>query len=395
MEQSNAPAVKRGRQFLHTPGPSIIPDRIFRAMDRPALDHRGPEFLSLARRCFDGLKTVFCTENPVTMFPAAGHGAWEAALANTLSPGDRIVMPETGAFSTWWKDMAESLGITVDYLAGDWRHGADPAAIEAHLADDRAGAIKAVALVHNETSTGILSDAAGVRAAIDRAGHSALYLVDTISSLASMDFRMDEWDVDVAVGGSQKGLMLPPGMSFTAIGPKALAAAKTSRMPRNYFDWAHVLPDGKTPELPWTPPEPLIFGLAEALTMLEEEGLETCFARHARLAEATRRAVAGWGFALNPLDPAEASNSVTAVHVPEGHDADAFRTACLDRYNLVLATGIGPLKGRIFRIGHLGDLNEAMILGTLATIETTLAATGVPHKSGGINAAIAYLSGGE
>ena len=392
MVESNAQPVLRGRQFLHTPGPTIIPDRILRAMDRPALDHRGPEFLAIARHCFVGLKTIFRTEHPVTMFPAAGHGAWEAALANVLSPGDRMVIAETGAFSTWWKDMAEALGIEVDSIAGDWRHGADVAAIEAHLAEDRTRAIKAVAVVHNETSTGILSDAAGVRAAIDRVGHPALYMVDTISSLASMDFRMDEWGVDVAIGGSQKGLMLPPGLSFTAIGPKALAASKTSRLPRNYFDWAEVLPDGKTPILPWTPPEPLIFGLVEALAMLEEEGLDACFKRHARLAEATRRAAGGWGFALNALEVSQASNSVTAIRMPDGDDAEAFRTACLERYNLVLAGGIAKLQGEIFRIGHLGDLNEAMILGTLATIETALAATGVPHQTGGINAAIAYLS---
>ena len=272
MDQSNAPPVIRGRQFLHTPGPTMIPDRILRAMNRPALDHRGAEFLAIAARCFAGLKQVFRTENPVMIFPSAGHGAWEAALTNVLSPGDRIVVAETGAFSTWWKDMAEALGIVVDFIPGDWRHGADVAAIEAHLSADRSESIKAVVLVHNETSTGVLSDAVGVRAAIDRVGHSALYLVDTISSLASMDFRMDEWGVDVAVGGSQKGLMLPPGLSFTAVGPKALAAAKEARMPRNYFDWAAVLADGKTPDFPWTPPESLIFGLAEALDMLENAG---------------------------------------------------------------------------------------------------------------------------
>ena len=392
MDQSNAPPVIRGRQFLHTPGPTMIPDRILRAMNRPALDHRGAEFLAIAARCFAGLKQVFRTENPVMIFPSAGHGAWEAALTNVLSPGDRIVVAETGAFSTWWKDMAEALGIVVDFIPGDWRHGADVAAIEAHLSADRSESIKAVVLVHNETSTGVLSDAVGVRAAIDRVGHSALYLVDTISSLASMDFRMDEWGVDVAVGGSQKGLMLPPGLSFTAVGPKALAAAKEARMPRNYFDWAAVLADGKTPDFPWTPPESLIFGLAEALDMLDEESLDACFARHARLAEATRRAIAGWGLELNALDPAEASNSVTAVRMPAGHDADAFRAACLDRYNLVLAGGLMRLRGDVFRIGHLGDLNEATILGTLATIETALAAQGVPHRTGGIGAAIAYLA---
>ncbi len=384
--------VKRGRQFLHTPGPTMMPDRILRAMDRPALDHRGPEFRAVAERCYAGLRPVFKTEHPVLIFTSAGHGAWEAALTNTCSPGDRILMAETGAFSAMWKEMADSFGIEVDYLPGDWRRGADPDAIEARLAEDKAHQIKAVAIVHNETSTGVLSHAAEVRRAIDNANHPALYLVDTISSLGSMDFRMDEWQVDVAVGGSQKGFMLPPGLSFTAVSDKAIKAAKVARTPRNYFDWNAALPDGKTPGFTCTPPMNLLFGLVEALDMLEEEGLEACFARHARLAAATRRAVAGWGFELNASDERERSDSVTAFRTPDGHDADAFRTACLERFNLVLAGGLSKLKGKLVRIGHLGDLNEPMILGTLATVEAALAATGVPHTPGGINAAITYLA---
>ncbi len=391
MSQSNLGPVKRGRQFLHTPGPTMMPDRILRAMDRPAVDHRGPEYAAIAERCYAGVKTVFKTRQPVLISASAGHGAWEAALTNTCQPGDRILMAETGAFSAQWKQMAESFKLDVEYVPGDWRHGVDPNAIETRLAEDTAHAIKAVAIVHNETSSGAASRVAEVRRAIDNAKHPALYLVDTISSLGSMDFRMDEWQVDVAIGGSQKGFMLPPGLSFTAVSDKALAAAKSARAPRHYFDWARMLPDGKTPAFLSTPPINLMFGLLEALDMLEEEGLEACFARHARLAEAARRAVAGWGLELNARDPAEQSNSITAVLMPEGHDADAFRSACLDRYNLVLAGGLMKLQGKLFRIGHLGDLNEPMILGTLATIETALAATGVPHTPGGVNAAITYL----
>lgn len=391
MPQSNQKPVKRGRQFLHIPGPTMMPDRILRAMDRPAIDHRGPEYAELAERCYTGVKAVFKTKHPVLIAAAAGHGAWEAALANTCSPGDRVLMAETGAFSAQWKQMAESFNLEVDYVPGDWRHGVDPEAIEARLADDKAHAIKAVAVVHNETATGVTSRVAEIRQAIDNAKHPALFMVDTISSLGSMDFRMDHWQVDVAIGGSQKGFMLPPGLGFTAVSDKALHAAKSAQTPRHYFDWARMMPDGK-PAFISTPPTSLIFGLVEALDMLEEEGLDACFARHACLAEATRRAVEAWGLELNAIDPVERSNSITAALVPDGHDADVFRSFCLDHYNLVLAGGLMKLQGKLIRIGHLGDLNEPMILGTLATIEAALAASGMPHTPGGINAAINYLA---
>ena len=291
-ERDGAP-VKRGRQFLHTPGPTMIPERILRAMDRAALDHRGPEFGAVAKRCFAGLKWVYRTESPVVIFPAAGHGAWEAALANTCAPGSRVLMAETGFFSDAWKRMAESFDLVVDYLPGDWRHGADPDAIAEHLAGDSGHQITAVAIVHNETSTGVTSRLPEIRAAIDAAGHPALLLADTVSSAASMDFRMDDWGVDVAIGGSQKGLMLPPGLSFNAIGPKAWRAAQEVAQRRSYFDWRLVLADGANPGFPCTPAMHLMFGLAEAIAMLEEEGLEACFARHARLAGAVRAAIAG------------------------------------------------------------------------------------------------------
>ena len=383
----------RGRQFLHTPGPIMMPDRILRAMDRPALDHRGAEFRNLADACFDGLKRVFQTENPVLIYPSAGHGAWEAALVNTCSPGDVVLMCETGAFSDSWKEMAEAFGITVEYLPGDWRHGADPDAVEAHLAEDKARRIKAVAVVHNETSTGVLSRAAEIRHAIDNAGHPALFMLDVISSLASMDVRVDEWQVDVAVGGSQKGLMLPPGLSFTTVSEKAFRASQSARQSRSYWDWTALLPDGRTPAFTCTPAINLMFGLREAIDMLIEEGLDTVFARHARLTEAVRRAVAGWGLELWSADPREHSNSVSTILVPDDHDANALRACCLERFNVVLAGGLQRLDGKAFRIGHLGDLNEPMILGTLATVEAALGVTGIPHTKGGIVAAIDYLAG--
>ncbi|MDP6954107.1 MAG: aminotransferase class V-fold PLP-dependent enzyme [Alphaproteobacteria bacterium] len=392
MTERNA-AVARGRQFLHTPGPTMMPSRILRAMDRAALDHRGPEFRALAARCLAGLKDIYRTASPVVIFPSAGHGAWEAALVNTLAPGERVLMAETGAFSHMWKGMAESYGIAVTYLPGDWRHGADPQAVGAALADDTDHAIKAVAIVHNETSTGITSRLADIRAAIDDAHHPALLMVDTISSAASIDFRMDDWGVDVAVGGSQKGLMLPPGLSFNAIGEKAWAASQGVERPRNYFDWRQVLPDGANPTFPCTPAMTLMFGLAEALDMLEEEGLDTCLARHARLGGAVRAAIAGWGFELVSKNMPEHSNSVSAFYLPDGQDADAFRKHCLAKYNLVLAGGLMELAGRVVRIGHLGDLNEAMILGTLATTELALGTAGIPHTKGGVAAAIDFLAG--
>ena len=386
-------AARRGRQFLHTPGPTMMPDRILHAMARPALDHRGPEFLAIAERCFAGLKRVFRTERPVLIYPAAGHGAWEAALANSCAPGDRVLMCETGAFSQWWKEMAEALGLEVDYLPGDWRRGADPAAVEAHLAADSARAVRAVAVVHNETSTGVASRVPDIRAAIDAAGHPALLLVDTISSLASMDFRMDDWGVDVAVGGSQKGLMLPPGLGFTGVSEKAFRAAQANPTPRSYWDWRETMPDGKTAGFVCTPPINLMFGLAEALDMLEEEGLEACFARHRRLAGAVRRAVRGWGLEIAALDPREASDSVTAVLLPDGHDAEQVRRIARERHDVVLGVGILKLAGRAFRIGHLGDLNAPTVLGALAAVQASLAAAGVPHDPRGIVAAIDALTG--
>lgn len=386
-------AARRGRQFLHTPGPTMMPDRILHALARPALDHRGPEFLALAERCFAGLKRIFRTERPVLVYPAAGHGAWEAALVNTCSPGDRVLMCETGAFSQWWKEMAAALGLAVDYLPGDWRHGADPEAVEAHLAADGGGDIRAVAVVHNETSTGVASRVAEIRRAIDAAGHPALLLVDTISSLASIDFRMDEWGVDVAVGGSQKGLMLPPGLGFTGVSEKAFRAARASTARRSYWDWRDMMPDGETAGFVCTPPINLMFGLAEAIDMLEEEGLEACFARHRRLAEAVRRAVAGWGLELNARDAREASDSVSAIRVPEGHDAEAVRRIARERFDVVLGVGILKLAGRAFRIGHLGDLNAPTVLGALAAVQASLAAAGVPHDPRGIAAAIDWLTG--
>lgn len=386
-------AARRGRQFLHTPGPTAMPDRILQAMARPALDHRGPEFLRIAERCFAGLKRVFRTERPVSIYPAAGHGAWEAALANVCAPGDRVLMCETGAFSQWWKEMAEALGLAVDYLPGDWRSGADPAAVEAHLAADRGRVLRAVAVVHNETSTGVASRIAEVREAIDAAGHPALLLVDTISSLASMDFRMDEWGVDVAVGGSQKGLMLPPGLGFTGVSEKAFRASRANPAPRSYWDWRATMPDGETAGFVCTPPINLMFGLAEALDMLEEEGLEACFARHRRLAGATRSAVAGWGLEINARDAREASDSVSAVRLPEGHDAEAVRRIARERHDVVLGVGILRLAGRAFRIGHMGDLNAPMLLGALASVQAALAEARVPHDPRGILAAIDRLTG--
>jgi alanine-glyoxylate transaminase/serine-glyoxylate transaminase/serine-pyruvate transaminase len=369
-----------------------MPDRVLRAMDRAALDHRGPEFAAIVAACQDGLRHLYKTTRPVVIYPAAGHGAWEAALTNTSSPGDTILMAETGAFSGWWREMAESFGITVEYLAGDWRHGADPEAIEARLAEDRAGVIKAVAVVHNETSTGVTSRIADVGRAIDRASHPALFLVDNISSLASMDFRMDEWRIDVAIGGAQKGLMLPPGLGFTAVSEKAFRASQSARLPRNYWDWRAQLPDGLTPTFTCTPAVNLFFGLKESLDMLLEEGLDEVFARHARLAEAVRRAVRAWGLDLQSADPREHSNSVSAIRMPDGHDAEMVREACHSRANVVLAGGLRKLAGRVFRIGHLGDLNEPMILGTLAATELALAATSAPHTPGGTTAAIRYLA---
>lgn len=386
---------RSGRHFLQIPGPTNVPDRILRAIDHPTIDHRGPEFGKLGREVLAGIKAIFRTKSSVVIYPASGTGAWEAALVNTLSPGDRVLMFETGQFATLWRQLAARLGLEVEFVPGDWRRGVDPALIEAKLAEDRADAIKAVAVVHNETSTGVTSRVPLVRAAIDRAHHPALLLVDTISSLASIDYRHDEWGVDVTVGGSQKGLMLPPGLSFNAISEKALAAAKTARLPASYWRWEEMLAANATGYFPYTPATNLLFGLREAIAMLQEEGLEQVFARHARLGEATRRAVRAWGLDLLCVEPAEYSNSLTAVLMPKGHDADAFRKTVLEHFDMSLGNGLGKIQGKVFRIGHLGWFNDLMLAGTLSGIEMGLALAGVPHRKGGVQAALDYLTGAE
>jgi alanine-glyoxylate transaminase/serine-glyoxylate transaminase/serine-pyruvate transaminase len=381
-----------GRHFLQIPGPTNVPDRVLRAIDRPTIDHRGPEFGELGKAVIAGMKRVFQTAHDVVIYPASGTGAWEAALVNTLSPGDRVLMVETGQFAALWRRLAERLGLVVEFVPGDWRRGADPGEIQRRLVADGERAIRAVCVVHNETSTGVTSRVADIRAAIDRAGHPALLMVDTISSLASIDYRHDEWGVDVTVGGSQKGLMLPPGLSFNAIGPKALAAAKAARLPRSYWDWGEMLAINGKGYFPYTPATNLLYGLAEALDMLFEEGLPNVFARHARHAEATRRAVRAWNLEILCADPAEYSGSLTAIVMPDGHDADAFRRVVLDRFDLSLGQGLGKLSGKVFRIGHLGWFNDLMLCGTLAGVEMGLAAAGVPHKRGGVDAAMEYLA---
>ena len=381
-----------GRHFLQIPGPTNVPDRVLRAIDHPTIDHRGPEFAALAKAVIAGMKKVFKTEADVVIYPSSGTGAWEAALVNTLSPGDRVLMAETGHFAMLWKRIAERLGLAVEFLPGDWRHGAPAAQVEAHLRADDAHAIKAVCVVHNETSTGVTSNVADVRAAMDRAAHPALLMVDTISSLASADYRHDEWRVDVTVAGSQKGLMLPPGLSFNAIGAKALAAAKTARLAHSYWDWGDQLAISSTGYFPYTPATNLLYGLHEALDMIMSEGLERVFARHERLAEATRRAVRAWDLDILCANPAEYSAALTAVMMPEGHNADTFRKIALERFNLSLGQGLGKLSGKIFRIGHLGYFNELMLCGTLAGIEMGLERAAGPHRKGGILAATDYLA---
>jgi alanine-glyoxylate transaminase/serine-glyoxylate transaminase/serine-pyruvate transaminase len=381
-----------GRHFLQIPGPTNVPDRVLRAIDAPTIDHRGPEFAVLGKTVFAGMKKIFKTEGAVVIYPASGTGAWEAALVNTLSPGDHVLMAETGHFASLWKKLAERLGLVVEFLPGDWRHGVSPDAVEARLVADREHAIKAVCVVHNETSTGVTSSIPDVRAAIDRARHPALYMVDTISSLASIDYRHDEWRVDVTVAGSQKGLMLPPGLSFNAISGKALAAAKTAKLPRSYWDWSEMIAINPSGFFPYTPATNLLYGLAAALDMLFAEGLDQVFARHARLAEATRRAVNAWGLEILCADPALYSSTLTGVMMPEGHNADAFRKVVLDRFDMSLGQGLGKVAGKIFRIGHLGHFNELMLCGTLAGVEMGLAAAGVPHRKGGAQAAIDYLA---
>ena len=381
-----------GRHFLQIPGPTNVPDRVLRAIDNPTIDHRGPEFAELGKEVLEGMKAVFQTRHPVVIYPASGTGAWEAALVNTLSEGDRVLMYETGQFASLWQRMAGRLGLDVELIVGDWRHGADPAAIEARLVEDRSHAIKAVCVVHNETSTGAVTRVAEVRHAIDRVDHPALLMVDTISSLASIDYRMDEWGVDVTVGGSQKGLMLPPGLSFNAVGDKALQASKTARLPRSYWNWEEMLAVNPTGFFPYTPATNLLYGLREALRMLHEEGLHNVFARHTRHGEATRRAVRAWGLEVLCADPAEYSGSLTAVMMPEGHDADRVRNIILERFDMSLGMGLGKLKGKIFRIGHLGHFNDLTLAGTLCGVEMGLSLAAVPIRKGGVQAALDYLA---
>ncbi len=385
---------RSGRHFLQIPGPTNVPDRVLRAIDNATIDHRGPEFAVLGKAVLAGMTRVFKTQHDVVIYPSSGTGAWEAALVNTLSPGDHVLMAETGHFATLWKRLAERLGLVVHFLPGNWRHGARPAPIHAELLKDPQHAIKAVCVVHNETSTGVTSDVASIRSAIDRANHPALLMVDTISSLASIDYRHDEWRVDVAVGGSQKGLMLPPGLSFNAIGPKALAASKNAKLPRSYWDWNEMLAINGSGYFPYTPATNLLYGLHEALDMLFEEGLDAVFARHMRLSEATRRAIRAWGLEILCAEPAEYSATLTAIMMPDSHSADALRKVILDRYDLSLGQGLGKLSGKIFRIGHLGWFNDLMLCGTLAGVEMGLAAAGVPHRKGGVQAALDYLQEG-
>lgn len=385
----------QGRHFLHIPGPSPIPDRILRAIAMPIIDHRSAEFAALGKTVLEGSKAVFKTKQPVVIYPSSGTGAWEAAIVNTLSPGDTVLMAETGHFATLWKNIATRFGIEVEFIPGDWRRGADPAAIEARLAEDKARKIKAVMVVHNETSTGATSRVAEIRKAIDAAGHPALFMVDTISSLASVDYRHDEWQVDVTVSGSQKGLMLPPGLGFNAVSEKALAASKTNTLPRSFWDWEDMIKINAGGFFPYTPATNLLYGLKEALAMLQEEGLDQVFARHKRLASACRAAVRAWGLEVLCENPAEQSPVLTGVLMPPSHDADRFRKITLEKYNISLGSGLGKVAGKVFRIGHLGECNELALLGALSGVEMGLAAAGVPHRSGGVAAAMADLEGAE
>lgn len=382
-----------GRHFLQIPGPSNVPDRVLRAMDNPTMDHRGPDFGRFGAQLLEKVKGVFKTASHVVIYPASGTGAWEAALCNTLSPGDRVLMCETGWFAHLWREMAERLTLRPEFIETDWRRGADAPAIEAALRADTAHAIKAVAVVHNETSTGATSRIAEVRAAIDAAGHPALLLVDTISGLGSIDYRHDEWGVDVTVAGSQKGLMLPPGLSFNAISAKALRAAETARLPRAYWDWRPMIAANATGYFPSTPATNLLYGLDAALDMLFEEGLENVFARHDRYAEATRRAVRAWGLEIQVAEPGHTSSVLTAVRLPEGHSANALRAIILEKFNMSLGNGLGRLQDRVFRIGHLGDFGPLQLVGTLGGVEMGLGAAGVPHRPGGVQAAMGYLNG--
>ena len=383
-----------GRHFLQIPGPSNVPDRVLRAIDRAVIDHRGPEFAALATDVLEGIRPVFGTAGPVVIFPSSGSGAAEAALVNTLSPGDRVLIAETGWFShTPWRTVAQRLGLDVDYLPGDWRRGASPAAIEERLRDDVTQAIKAVVVVHNETSTGVASRIGDIRAAIDRAAHPALFIVDAISSLGSIEYRHDDWQVDVTVSCSQKGLMLPPGLGFNAISDKAVKASAGARLARSYFDWADMLKTNKAGFFPYTPATNLLYGLKEALAILNEVGLPAVYARHDRHAEATRAAVQAWGLETVCQEPSEHSSVLTGVMMPAGYNADTLRAVILDQFDMSLGTGLGKLAGNAFRIGHLGAFNDLMLVGTLGGVEMGLRVAGVPHRSGGVMAALDALAG--
>jgi len=382
-----------GRHFLQIPGPTNVPDRVLRAMDNPTMDHRGPDFGKLGTQVLGKLKKVFQTKGHVVIYPASGTGAWEAALANTLSPGDAVLMCRTGWFAHLWNEMAGRLGLMPEFIETDWRRGADVAAIGEALAKDAAHRIKAVCVVHNETSTGCASRIDEVRAAMDAAKHPALLMVDTISSLGSIDYRHDAWGVDVTVAGSQKGLMLPPGLSFNAVSEKALAAAETAKLPRSYWDWRPMLAANATGYFPFTPATNLLYGLDAACDMLLEEGLDRVFARHDRHAEATRRAVRAWGLEVQCAEPRHYSSSLTAVRVPDGHSANGLRAVILEKFNMSLGNGLGQLNDRVFRIGHLGDFGDLSLVGTLGGVEMGLRAAGVPHRDGGVQAAMGYLAG--
>jgi alanine-glyoxylate transaminase / serine-glyoxylate transaminase / serine-pyruvate transaminase len=384
--------IHSGRHFLQIPGPTNVPDRVLRAMDRPVIDHRGPEFAQLGAEVLESVKSIFKTRNPVVIYPASGSGAWEAAIVNTLSPGDRVLVFETGHFSSLWRDIALRHGLVVDYIPGNWRHGAKAVEAEERLSQDKQHAIKAVMVVHNETSTGAVSHVNEIRQAMDRAKHPALLMVDTISSLGSMDYRHDEWGVDVTVGGSQKGLMLPPGLSFNAVSNKALAANKTAKMPRYYWDWPEMLKPNRAGFFPYTPATNLLWGLKEAIAMLHEEGLDNVFHRHDRHAAATRAAVEAWGLEVWCEEPKEYSSSLTAVLMPKGHDADRLREVILEAFDMSLGTGLAKLAGKVFRIGHLGHFNDLTLAGTLSGVEMGLQLADVPHKSGGVVAALNRLA---
>ena len=390
MPKSNS--FKAGRHFLQIPGPTNLPDRVLRAMDRAVIDHRGPEFAEISKSVLEKLKSVFKTTAPVIMYPGSGTGAWESAIVNTLNVGDKVLFFETGEFSIRWYDQAKDLKIDAEIVPGDWRHGIDPKVVAERLAADKDKKIKAVCVLHNETSTGIVNNIGEIRKAIDSVNHPALFMVDVISSLASIDYRHEEWKVDVTIGGSQKGLLLPPGLSFNAISHKALEASKKATMPKHYWDWNAMLENNKTGFYPYTPATTLIYGLDEALDMLMEEGLDNVFARHARLAEATRLAVKAWGLEILCKNPAEYSNTLTTVLLPEGYDADNLRKTILDEYNMSLGASFNKVKGKVFRIGHLGDLNEIMLMGVLSGVEMGLTKAKVPFKAGGIMAALQYLS---